>query len=304
MAAALVGVALLAAASQPWAAQAQAQAATPAQAAAVAPASAPATPVPAESPARRRVQSLADIHQELVVLQVTLQRLKSELNTTGAPQLLVADGDMLTRINAIEGEMQRLTARTEILQHRIERIVADGTRRIADLQFRLVELAGGDISKLGPTLPLGGAPATPTLPAVAPPAVSTGTELAVGEKADFDAARAALKNGDNARAATLFSAFLTDYPDSPLSTDAQYWRGEALAGNGEWSSAARAYLKSFSGAPQGAMAPRALFRLGVSLGKIGQVSEACLTLNEVGARFPAADVVAKAEIEMSRLNCK
>jgi hypothetical protein len=59
-------------------------------------------------------------------------------------------------VNSIEAELSRLTARTEELSNRIDRIVADGTNRIGDLEFRLVELEGGDVSRLGETSTLGG----------------------------------------------------------------------------------------------------------------------------------------------------
>ena len=42
--------------------------------------------------------------------------------------------------------MQRLTSKSEELENRINRIVSDGTTRIGDLEFRLVELEGGDVS--------------------------------------------------------------------------------------------------------------------------------------------------------------
>ena len=56
----------------------------------------------------------------------------------------------------MESELQRLTSKTEELENRVNRIVADGTRRIGDLEFRLVELEGGDVGALGQTSTLGG----------------------------------------------------------------------------------------------------------------------------------------------------
>lgn len=108
-----------------------------------------------DSFAQDREQTLADIRQELTVLHVEVQRLNRELSTTGAPATSLAGSSVLERVTAIEAELQRLTAQTEQLTHRVQSIVQDGTNRIGDLEFRLVELEGGDLSQLGETSTLG-----------------------------------------------------------------------------------------------------------------------------------------------------
>jgi hypothetical protein len=75
-------------------------------------------------------------------------------------------------------------------------------------------------------------------------------------------------------------------PGGPLSAQAHFLRGEAEARQDAWSAAARAYLDSFSAAPDGEIAPAALTALGRALGRLGQVEEACLTLQEVAVRYP------------------
>ncbi len=67
--------------------------------------------------------------------------------------------------------------------------------------------------------------------------------------------------------------------------------------------AARAYLASFSGDPTGEVAPEALYKLGFSLGALGQIQDACLTLGEVGNRFPGNPAVLEAESAMRNLGC-
>ena len=107
-----------------------------------------ATPLAAQS----RKESLADIRQELSFLHVDIQRLKTELSTTGNSNSVgSSNGEALERIDAIEGEMRRLAGKVEDLQFKLERVVKDGTARVGDLEFRLVELEGGDVSKLGET---------------------------------------------------------------------------------------------------------------------------------------------------------
>jgi len=95
--------------------------------------------LPMSGIAQDRAQTLADIRQDLNILYVEIQRLKGELSTTQGPSVSLAMGSVLERVQNIETELQRLTALSEELQFRVERIVQDGTNRVGDLEFRLVE---------------------------------------------------------------------------------------------------------------------------------------------------------------------
>jgi tol-pal system protein YbgF len=253
-------------------------------------------------PVRAQDQTLADIRQELSVLFVEVQRLTRELSTTGGSMINVG-GDTIQRVDQIEAALGRLTSKTEELEFRINQIVSDGTNRIGDLEFRLCELESGcDIGSLGDTPRLGGDTGGVTSTIIAQPA-DDGTQLAIGERVDFDTARSALDAGDFRRSADLFETFTETYPGGPLSTEAHYLRGEALAGLDDTPGAARAFLASFSGDPNGSRAPDALLALGVSLGVLGQRTEACVTLGEVPARFPGSEQALEAQQEKLSIGC-
>ncbi len=249
--------------------------------------------------AQDRDQTLADIRQELTVLSVEIRGLQRELSTTGAPQAQSLPSNILDRVNAIESELTSLTAQTEALSLRVDRIVSDGTRRIGDLEFRLVELEGGDLSQLSNGTTLGGE--TGAVPRAAPQ--TTGPQLALSEQSDFDRAKALFDGGQNAEAVAAFSAYTQTYPGGALSSEAHFLRGEAESKQGAWARAARAYLDSFSGDPGNVRAPDALYKLGISLEKLGQREEACLTLNEVTVRFPSSGAEANAATARSELAC-
>ncbi len=257
--------------------------------------------------AQAREESLADIRQQLSVLYVEIQRLKRELSTTGAAGTIVAGATTLERVDVIEQQLRVLTGKTEQLQYRVESIVKDGTNRIGDLEFRLVELEGGDLSQLGETTTLGGD--VPEVPVDEGNGYDLGsgdgapTELAVGEEADFDRALVALEEGAFGAAADQFASFVQTYPGSPLEPEAHLRRGQALEGNQDMTGAARAFLEAYSGAPNAGTAPEALYRLGKSLGSLGQLNEACVTLNEVSLRYPGAEHATAAQEEMVNLQC-
>ena len=253
-----------------------------------------ATPVYADT--------LADIRQELSVVYVEIQRLNRELSTTGAPQTNTSGNSVLERIDAIERELRRLTSETETLELRVERIVADGTNRIGDLEFRLCELeVSCNIETLEFGSTLGGERASlePTPPAAASVAPQT------SEQIDFDRAYQDLINQNYASAADAFSRFHQAYPNGPYTTDAYFFKGQAQAAQGLWAEAARAHLEAFSSAPNGPRAPQALLALGGALGELGQFNEACITLGELPLRFPnATQINTDAAEKMAEFACR
>lgn len=263
------------------------------------------TCAPVTLTAQAQDETLADIRQQLSILYVDINQLKRELSTTGDLNTGTAGNTPLDRLNAIEAELQRLTSKTEQLEFRVNRITVDGTNRIGDLEFRLCELETGcDIAQLGDTPSLGGVDNGADVPSAAVPPPTGGPSLAVGEQNDFARAQEALASGDFRGAADLLATFATSYPGSPLSGQVQIARGKALEGLGEPAQAARAYLDAFSGNPQAAEAPEALFLLGKALGAVGQTQDACVTLAEVGVRFPGNPNVIEAQNAMTSLGCQ
>lgn len=266
--------------------------------------------------AQDRGETLADIRQQLSVLYIELQQLKRELSTTGGVSGVAVGGTVIDRVNAIESELQRLTAKTEELEFRVERVAQDGGNRLGDLEFRLCELESGcDISTLGQGTTLGGDGVAVSGGGLGGTGMGGGVtggtddgtgsvQMAVGEQADFDLAMQALEAGDHATAAERFARFRQAYPGSPLEAEAGLKRGEALEASGQIAPAARAYLDTFSTAPNGPKAPEALFRLGRALGRLGQTQEACVTLAEVDARFPGGQPAMDARAEMQTLGCQ
>ena len=259
--------------------------------------------------AQDRQQTLADIRAELSALAAEFNALKAELVSSGVATSGAAGGDALTRMDTIEATLARLTARTEEVELKLNRVVADGTNRIGDIEYRLCEVTEGcDPATLGATPTLGGdtgaAPAPVADAGAAPAAGTGGAELAVAEQQDFDRAKEVLGQGDFPTAATLFATYAQSYPGGPLVPEAHYLRGEALSQSGDTGNAARAYLDAFSAAPQGPLAPDALLKLGQGLGALGQVQEACVTLAEVGNRFPGSMAATQSTVAMQGLGCQ
>lgn len=259
-------------------------------------------------------QTLADIRQEAAILSVELKKLKRELSTTGAPNTALVGASTLERVDTMEASLAKLTGKMEQLEFRIDRIVADGTRQLDDMNFRLCDLeAACDISDLPLLTPLGGtdAPSGATnvvtnTPAPAPvPAPTEGLgQLAVAEQSDFDAAKAAYDAGNYEAAAAAFGTFAQNYTGGVLTSEAQFMQGEALLQLGQTEDAARAYLSSFNTSSEGARAPAALLRLGGTMAALGHVDKGCVMLSEVGNRFAGTPEAGEAAAELLSLGCQ
>ena len=80
--------------------------------------------------AQDNTNTLADLRQDLNVLYVEVLKLRRELSTTQSSSIKTNDNQsVLARIDSMEQELRRLTAETERLEFRVDRVVNDGTNR-------------------------------------------------------------------------------------------------------------------------------------------------------------------------------
>ena len=216
-----------------------------------------------------------------------------------APQPVAAQagGAAAAQIQSLEEEVRRLNGRIQQLEHRIEQIARDGGQRINDLDWRMTTLEDGDPSLVGDPQPLGQAGPRPS-------SSSGGGAVAVSEQVALDDAKQAMATGDWQGARARLLAFLAQYPDGPLTPEAEHHLGRAQLEMGQSREAAQTFLTNVTAYPQAKTAPESLAYLGVSLGRLNQVNEACLTLAEVGSRYPGSSAVSMAEAERGRLGCQ
>lgn len=247
------------------------------------------------APVMAQAETLEDVRKDIASLSTLMQELRNELLSTGNGGVSSNSvGPMLQRLNNLEAELSAALGEVETIQHRIGQIAEDGTRRIGDLEFRLTELEGGDTSNLGTTPVLGGE--TATQPA---------QQFTSDEQRSFTEAQALFDAGNFQAAAESYNNFVSTYPGGPLTSEAQFRRGHALVGMEDWGGAARSFLDSFSGAPDGPWAAESLFELSASLGQLGQVDQACLTLDEIRNRYPAkiAQMGDKITAQRQQMSC-
>ena len=126
-------------------------------------------PAVAQSTAAPDPTEMAEIRDELLGLRAEIDTLRQLIITestggTGSAGI----GPAILRLDRLEAELRLINGRVEQLANYVDRVVTDGTTRIGDLEFRLTELAGGDLAaipdtpRLGTVAPNASAEATPT----------------------------------------------------------------------------------------------------------------------------------------------
>ena len=205
-----------------------------------------------------------------------------------------ANVDLLNQLTQLRSELQALRAQVEELQQQNQQLQSTSKAQYLDLDDRLNRLEGG-----GPVIapPAAGASSVKPDSAVPPvqdsaPAVY-GDKGAVaqgaGERAAYDAAFDALKNGQYAQSAELFQNFLQQYPNGSYTPNALYWLGESYYVTQNYQLAREQFQSLLDRYPTHDKAPGALLKVGLSQYGAREYAAAERTLGEVTTRYPGTD---------------
>jgi tol-pal system protein YbgF len=236
-----------------------------------------------------------------------LRAIVFQLRDTGKPVVVEpADTDariqdQATRIGDLEHSLTRLNGSLESTTHELDMARKDN----ADLRAQLKALSDRlttDEQKVAAAA----AAETPQPQAGGPgPADNADPEAAKANAADaFAKARQMMLNGDYDNAEAAFSAYVTNYPDTPKTQEARYWWGKTLAVRGASPQAATAFIGAIRGWPQTAWAPDAVVELARSLVALKKPTDACETLVELKRRYPKAPAAVLSRASATRTQAK
>jgi len=121
----------------------------------------------------------------------------------------------------------------------------------------------------------------------------------------FDLAYGYVQRKDYSQAEDGFQVFLKKFPGDRRAPEAQFWLGESLFQRQRYDAAAQAFLDLSTKHASHSKAPDALLRLAQSLAALKQKEMACVTLTEVGRKYPRASNSVKqgVEREQKRVHC-
>lgn len=234
-------------------------------------------------------------------MQATLQRLQNA----------IGGGNTQQRFDGIASELSRLTGEIEQLGFQLRTFQQDAKRKLEDLEYRVIELEGGDPTSLYENNTDDGLRQQNSLSndqqasVKTLGAISSGGGAAGPEQAAYDAGVQAAQGGRTAEARNLLNGFITSYPDSALTGDAYFWLGESFYLEGDYRSAASRFLDAATLYPNASRASESLLKLGMSLSVLGETDVACSTFREVSQRYPGSgEIIRKAGVESQRAGCR
>lgn len=114
-------------------------------------------------------------------------------------------------------------------------------------------------------------------------------------QAEYQEAFNLLRDAEYDRAIIAFDKFLSKYPDSQYSDNAQYWMGEAYYVTRRFNDAITEYMKLVSNYPDSQKAPNGLLKIAYSYFEMGQKEEAEKVLKDLINQYPDSSAAADAE---------
>jgi tol-pal system protein YbgF len=211
---------------------------------------------------------------------------------------------------AAQAEVRALRGQIDQMEHDNAALRKQQHDLYADLDSRVRALSaaqgGGGAGSAGGSVAAGGGGAPGTAgnaaaAAGAAPAAVGGAEPSSTEQAVYNQSFDALKAGSYSIAITGFKDFLSNYPQSPLAENAQYWLGEAYYVNHDYDPAAEAFRATLRKWPDGRKAADALLKLGFTQFEQKQFTAARSTLTAVTQKYPGTDNARLATEKLRRI---
>ena len=243
-------------------------------------------------------KSLANEAPELEVLQKRLLILEKEILDLKMKNVVEDKFEwQFLKMTEIENDIKKLHNRFEILENNYYKELKNLKASILNSNTSNLEKIEGSKENIQTE--------TEIQPSIESSASLENLEVSSREEELYMRALELFERGQINLAEQHFSEFIESYPTSIKLSAALFWRAETRVKDENWIGAANDYLESFTINPDGDIAAKTLFGLGVSLGAIGEKEQACLTLDEVGSRFENIERSLLVEIVKAKnlLNC-
>jgi tol-pal system protein YbgF len=239
-----------------------------------------------------------------------------------------AAGDEM-RFEQLSDQMRELTGRIEEVRHDVSTLQSRMDKLSGDVDMRLQALehpgaapAPGNMAMNNPPPPQerpramtpppndeGGFNASPPPPPnnqTAMAAPDAGTLPNGSPQQQYDYAFGLLRDANYQAAEHALRDFVARYPNSRLSSNAQYWLGETFFVRGRYQAAAAAFAEGYQKYPKGPKAADDLLKLGSSLSMLNRRADACRSFAQLDHDFAIvpANLKAKEADEKRKAGCR
>jgi tol-pal system protein YbgF len=246
----------------------------------------------AAAPAARADKDCQRMQVQVTALQgqiADMQRKAAE-NITELKRLteLIAEQNALLKRALDEGRQQDEAILTSM------RDLGDRVSQVAE-QLDALRVAGNIAAPVAPGSALAGPPG----PGVVDPLTGEPSAPVPAPRELYSQAYADFARGNYDLAIEGFNQYMTHYPDTDFTDNAQYWIGECLYGKKEYAEAIEAWNTLFRDHPSSDKLPDGRVKKGMALERLGRRSQALVEYRYVVDRYPTSPA---ARIARERLN--
>lgn len=232
-------------------------------------------------------------------------------------RLLENQGEIISRLDAMQRELQRLQGGIEEQGHSLGELkqgqlnaLRDFDRRLSEIEKKLAAspppvsgVEPGSLPETADSQPdSGGAP--PPGPAPPAPAAKPGAKPAPAgaeEETAYSQAFALLKEAHYDKAIAAFQDYLNRYPNGANADKAQYWLGETYYVTRRFKESLQAFQTVLERYPGSAKRPDAALKIGFVHYETGAWNEARNALNAVIKNYPDTPVAKLADSRLQRM---
>lgn len=205
--------------------------------------------------------------------------------SSGSGQGGQANAELFYMIQQLQGEVRQLRGEVEEQNNQIERLKSQSRDRYIDLDQRILKLSSdfADIGKSGAGSEAAGSSDTDE-PAVVQKVYRQPTEE---ERKDYAAIQSLIREDRKFdEAINGLYDFIDEYDEGDLTVNAYYWLGEVYLAEEQFDQAKQAFTIVATRYADHRKAPDAVYKLGITLDKLGEADEAERRMESVIRKYP------------------
>jgi tol-pal system protein YbgF len=219
-----------------------------------------------------------------------------------------AQSELVLMIQQLQAEVRQLRGEIETQQYRLQKLEREQLERYRDVDRRLSALILGGGSAAAPApqpaasapAPVEQAPAQESVAATPAPAAPAPAPAAVSDSEAYASAFALVRERRFDEALTAFEGFVATYPSSDRLANAHYWIGEVQLAQQKLEPARAAFQLVVDQFGQHPKRPDALYKLGVTQDRLGDLAARTSTFEQLIANYPKSSAAGLARNYQSR----
>lgn len=227
-------------------------------------------------------QNIKDVTLQMMNIQARLQEQMAALQKNSA--------DLAIKVDDLGQRMQVLTEKVQATSSQLDGI----SEKLARPQFE-TGMTGTGQPLAGGTPPVAGgsqAPVESSAGALPPPEQIYNTAYTDYIKGNFDLAIAG------------FRQYISSYPSTQLTDNAQYWVGECFYSQRRYEQAVEEFNRAIQNFPNGDKIPSAMLKKGYALLELYRTGDAVSALQDLINKFPVSDEARIAKQRLQDLGLK